>query len=79
MEAIREIQVVEEGQIRVHLPEQFWGQRVEVIVISDPQHQSVPLKKRSLRGCLHQYANPALITRENEAWQDAVSEKYADH
>ena len=79
METIREIQVVKEGQIRVHLPKQFWGRRVEVIIISDPEHKSVPMHKRSLRGCLHEYANPALITRENKAWQDAVSKKYGDH
>lgn len=79
MEAIREIQVVKEGQIRVHLPEQFWGRRVEVIIIPDPQHKSASLQKRSLRGCLHDYANPALITHENKAWQNAVSEKYGDH
>jgi len=79
MEAIREIQVVKEGKIKVHLPQRFWGRQVEIIVISDPQPKAFPLGKKSLRGCLHAYANPALIAREKEAWEDAVSEKYGHH
>lgn len=78
MEAIRKIQTVKEGHIDVHLPRQFWGQQVEIIVLSAPQLEDRGTPKKSLRGCLHQYANPALIAREQEAWQDAVREKY-DH
>ena len=79
MEAIRTIQTVKEGHINVNLPQQFWGQQVEVIVLAAPaQDAKISAKKRSLRGCLHHYANPALIEHEQEAWEDAVKEKY-DH
>ena len=76
MEAIRKIQTVEEGQVNVQLPRQFWGQRVEIIILSSPQQEDHDVPKKSLRGCLHQYANPTFIAREHEAWQDAVSEKH---
>lgn len=78
MEAIREVQTVKEGHVNVRLPRQFWGQQVEIIVLSTPQQDEHIVPKKSLRGCLHQYANPALIDQEHEAWQDAVREKY-DH
>jgi hypothetical protein len=78
MEAIRTIQTVKEGHINVNLPQQFWGQQVEVIVLAAPAQEAKISAKKSLRGCLHQYANPALIEREQEAWEDAVKEKY-DH
>ncbi len=35
--------------------------------------------KKSLRGRLRLYANPSLVLREKEAWQDAVREKYGHH
>ncbi|MCP4398526.1 MAG: hypothetical protein GY801_14675 [bacterium] len=76
MEAIRKIQTVREGQVSVRLPAQFWNQQVEIIILSvSRQHDDIPSKK-SLRGCLHQYANPTLIDHEQEAWHDAVREKY---
>lgn len=77
MEAIRETQTVKDGQVLVHLPRQFWGKQVEIIVRPAPPEQPTA-RKTSLRGCLHQYANSALISRESEAWQEAVREKY-DH
>jgi hypothetical protein len=79
MQAIRKIQTVENGELRVQLPPQFWGQQVEIIVLSTPQQeQEGHPRKPSLRGCLHHYANPSLISREHKAWQDAVSDKYSD-
>ena len=78
MEAIRTIQPVKEGHINVNLPKQFWGQQVEVIVLVTPTQEAHISPKKSLRGCLHQYANPAFMEHEHEAWQDAVQEKY-DH
>ena len=78
MEAIRTIQTVKEGRINVHLPKQFWGQQVEIIVLSSPQSEDRERPKKSLRGCLRQYANPSLIDQEQEAWREAMREKY-DH
>ncbi len=79
MEAIREIQTVKEGHVHVLLPRQFWGQQVEIIVLSASQQEPRASQKKSLRGCLHHYANPTLITREEDAWQEAMGEKHAHY
>lgn len=78
MEAIRRIQTVENGEVSLQLPRQFWGQEVEIIVLPAPQATtpgSTP--RRSLRGSLKTYANPALIEQEREAWQAVVGEEHA--
>lgn len=75
MEAIRSIQTVENGEIYLHLPKQFWGQEVEIIVLPLPQQTLQPIaRKKSLRGCLIQYAKPDLIPQEQDVWQ-TVAEK----
>ncbi len=79
MEAIWKTQTVKGGQVQVHLPRQFWGQQVEIIVRSAIQQESPSPRKKSLRGCLHHYADSSLIARESEAWQEAVREKYDHH
>jgi hypothetical protein len=62
--------------VHVHLPAQFWNQEVEIIVLST-QHQKKDISpKKSIQGCLHQYADSKLADREQEAWHDAVKEKY---
>jgi hypothetical protein len=33
-----------------------------------------PPQKKSLRGCLRQYANPALIATEAKAWLETVTD-----
>lgn len=78
MEAIREIQTVENGQIHLELPKQFWGQEVEIIVLSARQQVAHPVaRKKSLRGCLKRYAKPDLIAQEQEVWLAAMGEKHA--
>jgi thiamine pyrophosphate-dependent acetolactate synthase large subunit-like protein len=77
MEAIRSVQTVENGEVHLQLPQQFWGQEVEIIVLSLSQKSSQPVTaKRSLRGCLKQYANPALIPQEEEVWSRSAVENY---
>jgi hypothetical protein len=77
MEAIRSIQTVENGEIYLQLPKQFWGQEVEIIVLPLPQQITQPItRKKSLRGGLKQYAKPDLIAQEQDAWQTVVSESY---
>jgi hypothetical protein len=72
------IQTVTEGHINVHLPQKFWGQQVEIIILSTSIKETHVFPQKSFRGCLHQYANSALIEREHEAWQEAIREKH-DH
>ncbi|MEM9449802.1 MAG: hypothetical protein AAGA75_14840 [Cyanobacteria bacterium P01_E01_bin.6] len=77
MEAIRRIQTVENGEIYLQLPKQFWGQEVEIIVLPSPQQTAQPFApKKSLRGCLSRYAKPDLIAQEQDVWQAVVSEKH---
>jgi len=78
MEAIRDIQTVEKGQVNIRLPKKFWGQQDEIIVLSMTQRDEGALAKKSLGGCLHQYANVAFIDREHDAWKNAINEKYGD-
>ena len=80
MEAIRKIQTVENGEIHLQLPEQFWNQEVEIIVLSTSQESSQQVTpKKSLRGCLKQYAKPELISQEQHVWQAVASEKHEPH
>lgn len=77
MEAIRNIQSVENGEVHLRLPQQFWGQEVEIIVLPAPRSSAPsPTHKRSLRGRLKDYANPELIAQEDDAWQTAAKEKH---
>lgn len=77
MEAIRKIQTVENGEIYLQLPKQFWGQEVEIIVLTSVQQTTQPIThKKSLRGCLRNYANPSLIPQEGKAWETVMEEKH---
>ncbi|NEP59289.1 MAG: hypothetical protein F6K31_20110 [Symploca sp. SIO2G7] len=77
MEAIHHIQTVENGEIHLQLPKQFWGQEVEIIVLPAPQQTLQPIPgKKSLRGCLKRYAKPDLIAQEQNAWLTVLSEKH---
>ncbi len=77
LQAIREIYTVERDEIRVHLPATFRGQQVEIIVRPVPAQNAPVRQKKSLLGCLHRYANPALIEQEQKAWQEAATDRHA--
>ncbi len=74
MEAIREIQAVKNGEVQLQLPKQFWGQEVEIIVLAMRPAATPSMGKKSLRGILKHYANPALMEKEQSAWFDSVGE-----
>jgi hypothetical protein len=77
MEVIRKIQTVENGEIHLRLPEQFWGQEVEIIVLGSPQATALrTAAKKGLRGSLRQYARPERIPDEEQAWQNAARDKH---
>ncbi|TCT19689.1 hypothetical protein [Thiobaca trueperi] len=76
MEAIRQIQTVENGTVHIQLPELFWGREVEIIVLPAPQSIQPVKSSHSLRGCLKQYAQPDLIAQEPDAWPVTASEKH---
>ena len=78
MEVIRKIVSADLLSPFIDLP---WTRRdiqVELIVI--PQVEKTSRKRevsaKSLKGCLKEYANPALWEKEQHAWEDNISEKY---
>jgi hypothetical protein len=73
MEAMRKIEQVTNGELHLQLPAAFWGQQVEVIILTTA-NESVPNPKprKSLRGRLNSYAHPERIAQESSAWSDAV-------
>ncbi len=64
MEMIKKTQIVKKGQIHVTLPEYFWDKKVEIIVFPVEKKAVYNKKRKSLQGCLQQYANPDLIAHE---------------
>jgi hypothetical protein len=77
MEAIRDVQTVKNGAVHLQLPQQFWGQEVEIIVLPAPRVSStLSAPKKSLRGSLKSFANPDWIEQEGDAWQAVVGEKH---
>lgn len=72
MEVIRKIQTVKNGQICLDIPS-LSGQQVEVIVLTTTPFQWDSTKrKKSLRGCLREYAKPEMISHEDQAWEEAI-------
>lgn len=76
MQAIREIRTVEKGEVILSLPHTFWGQQVEIIILPLQPQPETQRQKKSLRGCLHQYANPELIDLEATAWSAAAEDTH---
>ena len=86
MNAIREIKKVKNGKIEIELPKDFNGNNVEIIILMNTENVGNNTKKikrkkegRNLAGILHKYANPDLIAKEKDAWQNAVKDKYGFH
>lgn len=80
MEAIREIHTVKNGSVNLQLPESFWGQSVEIIVLpAKSNHTATNTKKCELRGVLKQYAKSDLQAQESQAWAEVIEDKYGSH
>lgn len=77
MKVLRNIQIVKNGEVHLQLPQQFWGQEVEIIALPAPRPAiQSSVQKRNLRGSLKAYAKPELIVQEQEAWHTAAGEKH---
>ena len=79
MEAIREIVSADMLSPIINLPWKSKDLQVEVIIIpieEEKKSQKIDFKK--LKGCLKEYANPALWEKEKHAWEDHVAEKYGN-
>ncbi|MDR3367248.1 MAG: hypothetical protein LBO71_09840 [Prevotellaceae bacterium] len=66
----------------MQLPLQMQNGKVEVIVLPVVEAKEALEAFRatgSMKGCLRQYANPALAEQEKNAWAINVKEKYGNH
>jgi hypothetical protein len=78
MEMIRKIMPAQQLLPIMHIPPQMKNSQVEVIVLpmigtKEPAHVA-----RNMKGYLKQYANPALIEQEKNAWTINVKEKHGN-
>ena len=59
MEAIRSIQTVNNGEIHLQLPKQFWGQEVEIIVLIPESAED--------------FTKEEIISDFRQAWHEAMT------
>ena len=65
----------------IDLPAALRDREVEVVVRSKmekPKDRPPDSERKSMMGCLREYANPALWELEKEAWAQAAVEKYVE-
>jgi hypothetical protein len=82
MQAIRQIVDAEHLSSFMNIPEDMRHIKVEIIVLpvsrENPAGMNPKVNYEALEnvyGSLHDYAHPALISKEKNAWQTAVMEK----
>ena len=78
MNAIKITRKIRSQTLRIQELEQFRGKTVDIIILAENDRQPHGEPLRSAAGMLSKYANPTLIEREQDAWERAVREKYAD-
>ena len=54
------------------------NQRVIIMVMDEFVERQPVTGKRGMRGALAQYADPALVEREKDAWARSAVKKYGD-
>jgi hypothetical protein len=81
MQAVRQIVDAEQLAPFMDIPEDMRYTKVEIIVLpvtqGNPARMNPKVNYEALEevcGGLHDYANPALISKEKDAWQKAVIE-----
>ncbi|MCL2305053.1 MAG: hypothetical protein FWC43_06880 [Planctomycetaceae bacterium] len=65
----------------IDLPVALHNREVEVIVLpqlEEPKDRKPHSERKSMMGCLSEYANPALRELEKGAWEQAAVEKYLE-
>ena len=80
MEAVRKIVSADLLTPIINLPWRSKNLQVEVIVIPllEGTTRTTEVSVKSLEGCLHSYANPALWEKEQHAWKNNIIEKYGN-
>lgn len=77
MEAIRKVVRADQLASIIDLPWKRGDMRVEVIVL--PLDEAVPAPSvghKSLKGSLKKYADPALLDKEQDAWEAQAAAKH---
>jgi hypothetical protein len=81
MEAVRTTIDAERLATVIDLPESMRHREVEVIVLLQTEEKKKNEDRqalRNLKGCLNEYADPALKELEEGAWERAAVEKYLE-
>lgn len=61
----------------IDIPKELRNKKVEIIILPYENTNNLDtLEKKNLRGALEKYKNEELKEKENEAWANAVAEKY---
>ena len=77
MQVIRKIVNADVLSPIINLPWKSDDMKVEVIIIPLMEEESQgTIDFRKLKGCLKEYANPALWEKESTAWENHIIEKY---
>ena len=71
MEAVREIRRIDQAQVTFDLPQIFWGQLVEIIILPLPPSISPPTSKRRVVLPKHQCGKVIGSLRREEFYTDA--------
>ena len=59
----------------IEVPNNLINRKVEILIFPlDRESIDKSKKKKSLSGALSKYANPKLISKEKDAWMEAVTE-----
>ncbi|MDR0694316.1 MAG: hypothetical protein LBF81_03335 [Prevotellaceae bacterium] len=75
---IRKIMHAQQLSPIMPIPPQMQNIRVEVIVLPVVKTNKVSHTAENMKGYLKQYANPALIEQEKNAWTLNLKEKYGN-
>lgn len=81
MEAIRTIIDAERLATIIDLPDSMRHRQVEVIVLpqtNEKETENPNFERKSMMGCLSEYADPTLWEQEEGAWERAAVEKYLE-
>jgi len=65
----------------INLPKTLHDCEVEIIIMAksvDVKERLLDPERKSMMGCLSQYADSSLIEQEKDAWEQAATEKYLE-
>ena len=73
---VRDIIRPEDTKMTIDIPPHYVGRRIEYIVFPLDSEERPVRRKRSLKGALKAYADPAKRKLEATAWQEHIQKTY---